>query len=618
MGVYVREVTGTNNAVPFIQEGWDIVSEYAASAFAEAMNLATTTLTAPSVTTTVPGSVAIPTGISVDQAGSPAVPHLSTFTSPTYTTPSINVASYSPGAAPSFSGVAPTISFPSAPSPTSPTEPGDAPIVDDPLMPVAPTYTLPSVPTMRDIALPLAPDVIIPVFAGVSPSGDVPSLVSPNFIWVEPPYTEKLPTLAAKMAHYITFDYDAAELSIWERGQERVERATNIAVNGLMNDFAARGFSLPPGSLLAATSEARMKGAEAKYDNARDAMIKAAELNTQKLTLAIQEGIKYESMWLNYHTDYAKRSFDAAKTTVEIAFKVADLEVALFNARLQAYQTEAQVHRDLIQAELAKLEAYKAELEGLKLISQLNMQDVELYNAQLKGVITVIEAYKAEISAEVAKIDADKARVEAYVATVQAYKARIEAINVQYSAWAEQMKGEATKAQVYETEVKAFASLVGAYASETGANVEAEKLTLESDRNKIELFRSQLAEIDTLVRQYSAEIDAQTKVYDASVRGYDSTIRAREASAKTELGVASLRVEDYKARAAVTADKARVDISNADVQLKVLIAQLENAGRILSQLSASAMSAFNLSASASDSTSRSISNSLSESYSASI
>lgn len=520
--------------------------------------------------------------------------------------------------APVFSSVVPAFSFTDKPIVTQPTNPGDAPIVVDRSMPDSPDIDLPSVPTLRDINLPDVPDILLPTFSGVSPSGDVPELVSPNFMWTEADYTEKLPQLASKIANYLAFDFDAAETAIWERGQDRVDRATNEAVNEISNDFAARGFSLPVGSMLAAINEARMKGAEAKYDNARDAMIKAAELNTQKLTIAIQSGIQYEGMWMQNYSQYLQRAFEAQRYSADLAMKVAELKISRFNIRLQAYQIEAQVHRDLIQAELAKLETYKAQIEGQKLIGDLNIQDVEIYKARLQGTMAEIELYKNQVQAVVATIEVDKARLQGYESKVNAFKAMVDANAAEYGAWAELMKGEVMKGQIFESEAKAFASRTDAYRTGVGAQIDAARLSLENNAQKIQQFNSVIANYDAELRGYSAEIDAEARQYSARVQYFDSLLKGVSLDVDTQVKIAGFNLDKFRVQSGVSIEEARANVQMTQEEVRLSIAKLDAAGKIYAQLAASAMSAFNLSASASYSDGKSVSNSLSEAYSASV
>lgn len=616
MGVYVSQVEGSTSGVAsYLDNGWSSISLKADEAFNAAMNLANGVISLTYSPEFVdPGVPTIPGGIGISTAGLGVAPTIGAFTGTIPADPTLTAVSYTPGDAPDFSTLAPSIVFPAQPTVTTPAALGDAPTVSSVVLPADPTIVLPDVPTMRSFNLPDAPEIILPVFAGTDPSGDVPELAQPNFIWEEAAYSPHLAALADKISALLAFDYDAAETAIWERGQERNDRATNLAVLALIEDYASRNLALPSGAMLAATNELRAKGAEFKTDNAREAMIKAAEVNREKLSLAIQSGVQYEGMWMNYQTQYMQRAFEAAKAVVDIAFNMLDAKISLFNARLQAYQTAAQVHRDLIQAQLLTLEAYKAELEGKKLINQLNMQDVELYRAQLQGSIAVIDLYKARVEAVVSTIEVDKARIQGFTAEVAAYKARIDANLAEYTAWGEAMRGEAVKAQVYETEVRAFASRVDAYKSQETVGIEAAKLTLEKNKQEVDKFSALLNAFDSQIKAYAAGVDAEVRGYGAEVNGYQATMAAREAEAKIQLGVVAAEADIYRAQVSANVEKVRAGIQLLQSDVQLLLGKMQSAGQILSQLAASSMSALNFSVGSSESFQLGVQNSLNENH----
>lgn len=626
MGTYVDKLNPSYfgyQASNLLEDGWADLGGKADAAFAAATSLADALSSAVDFTEIDINSGPAPT-LSVSNLSMPGdieAPNIAA-TKPTMNTTlgatitPVSIPTFAD--APVFSSVVPAFSFTDKPIVTAPTNPGDAPIVADRTMPDSPDVILPTVPTLRDINLPTVPDIVLPTFAGVSPSNDIPELVSPNFMWTEADYTEKLPALASKIANYLAFDYDAEETAIWERGQDRIDRATNEAVDAISNDFATRGFSLPTGSMLAAINEARMKGAEHKYDNARDAMIKAAELNTQKLTLAIQSGIQFEGMWMQNYSQYLQRAFEAQRYSADLAMKVADLKIARFNIRLQAYQVEAQVHRDLIQAELAELETYKAQLEGQKLIGDLNIQDVEIYKSRLQGSMAEIELYKNQVQAVVATIEADKVRIQGYESKVNAFKAMVDANAAEYGAWAELMKGEVMKGQIFESEAKAFASRTDAYRTGVGAQIDGARLMLENNSQKIQQFNTVIANYDAELRGYGAEIDAEARQYGARVQYFDSLLKGVSLDVDTQVKIAGFNLDKYRIQAGVSIEEAKANIQMTQEEVRLSIAKLDAAGKIYSQLAASAMSAFNLSASASYSDGKSVSNSLSEAYSTSV
>lgn len=626
MGTYVNQLNPSyfgNQAGYLLDEGWDNLNGKADQAFDAATALAETLtdgvdfpavdITSGSIPELSISNLSIPGSIDAPSI-SAMKPTFNSSTGAQITEVSIPIFSDPP----TFTSAVPAFSFTDKPDVVAPTHPGEAPIVSDRDMPDSPTIELPSVPSLRELSLPEVPDVLIPDFEGVSPSNDVPELVAPNFMWTEADYTERLPALASKIATYLAFDFDAAETAIWERGQERVDRATNEAVNAITNDFAARGFALPTGSMLAAISEARMKGAEARYDNAREAMIEAAKLNTQKLTVAIQSGIQYEGMWMQNYSQYLQRAFEAQKYSAELAMKVAELKISRFNIRLQAYQIEAQVHRDLIQAELSKLETYKAQLEGQKLIGELNIQDVEIYKARLQGSLAEIELYKNQVQAVIATIEVDKARLQGYESKVNAFKAMVDANSAEYAAWAELMKGEVMKGQIFESEAKAFASRTDAYKTGISAQIDASKLMLENNAQKMQQFNTAIAKYDSELRGYSAEIDAEARQYGAYVQYFDSLMKGVSLDLDAQVKVAGFDLDKYRTQIGANIEEAKANVQLTQEEVRLSIAKLSEAGKIYSQLAASSLSAFNLSASASYSDGKSISNSLSEAYSASV
>lgn len=621
MGEFVGQISASPDGVggAYLSSGWASLTAKADTAFQEAMSIAKSWYDSTPITINAPGAPTIDTSLgTISTAGQPTDPEIPSLDLSFPTMPELTGASYTPGVAPTFTATTPAIQYPTAPTPAMPTAPNDAPIVSSVTLPNDPVVTLPDVPTLLSIELPAAPTLILPTFAGVSPSTGIPELPNVDFLWDEPEYTAHLSEFAAKIAGLLAYDYAAAETAIWERGHERIERSITTAVNDLANDFASRGFSLPSGSLLAAMAEVRAKGMELKADNAREAMIKAAEANSQKLALALETGIKYEGMWLSYQGEKFKRAFEARRYAVEITVRLHEMKVALFNARLQAYQVEAQVHRDLIQAELTHLEVYRTELEAQKIIGQLNQQDVELYNAQLQGSLAAIELYKAQVSAAVATIEVDKAKLQAYATQVDAYKAHSQANAAEYAAWGEQMRGEAVKAQLYEAEVRAFASKVDAYKSTEMVGIESAKLALMHDENRLKKFTTQLAGVESEIKAYTAGLDATSKIFDNQVKSYAALIGAREAEARAKLAGQGIVLDVYKTTANIAIEEAQTKVAQLSEDIKAFVGRMQAAGGIVSQLAASALSAFNLGASASDSFQWQVSNSLNESYSASV
>ncbi len=555
------------------------------------------TIATPSWSPYSPGTVAaVP-------VGDPDLP-------PTGNLPAPTPFEFSAGRAPEYDLPAFNIQYPNKPLVTQPTLP-TGPVLADHAMPAPITVVLPDVPTLRSINLPAVPNITLPTFAGVNPRGEVPTITAPNFIWNESEYQARLPQLTSKIIQYLGFDFEAAEKSIWERGQERIDRNANIAILDLTNDFASRGLALPSGALLAAASELRAKAAEIKADNARDAMIKAAELNTQKLVTALQTGMQYESQFMSYQTASLQRQFEGARVMVEVFMKVTDAEIQLFNAKVQAYATDAQVYRDLIQAELTKLESYKAQLEGLKLIGELNMQDVEIYKSRLQSVMTGIEVYKAQLSAVTLQIEQDKSRVETFSSQVSAFKAQVDANTSLYNAWSEEMRGEAIKAQVYDTGVRAFGTRVEAYRTVETTRIEGERLRLSGAELQLKGYEASLQGFESYVKGYMAKVAGISATNTAAVQAYGAVASANVQAAGVNVQVQGLGIDAAKASAMLQLEHAHKLVVEAQENAKLQIEASQGGARVLAQLAASTLSAVSIHRSFQESAS--LSNSFNES-----
>ena len=206
------------------------------------------------------------------------------------------------------------------------------------------------------------------------------------------------------------------------------------------------------------------------------------------------------------------------------------------------------------------------------------------------------------------------------VTAVDAFKALLQANATEYNAWAESMKGEAVKAQIYDTTVKAYASRVEAYKSVGMLNVEKAKIGLANNDAEIKRAQTEAAVYDSRVKGWASEVDGIAKIYGADAQMYSAHQRAKTDATDSYVKAKGVEADIYKTTATVSVEqaKARVQVLQEDVRLAV--AQLDAAGKIHAQLAASAMSAFNLSWGWSSGTSysRSLTNSLQESYSASV
>lgn len=622
MGTYVDKLNG-NYAPPaesIVQDGWQTADNRADNAY----NLAVAWL--GSVASVAIPFSAVTSGFTAPAIGYtlslPAVPAAPTVAFPTLAVPddlTLNtVAAVVPDDAPDFTATVPAVQILDKPTALSATAPGAAPTVSSVTLPDAPVIVFPTDPTMQLISIPTAPTLALPTWASVAPDGT--SLVAPTtgFVWSEDYYdSDLLNGVSSRLTTMLaggTGLPPSIEQAIWDRGRAREDVIAKKATQEAYEEFAARGFSLPTGALAGRVAEVWQKNREAGSTFSRDVAIKQAELEIENLKFSVQTGIQLEGQLMTYSGQYAQRALDAAKTTVQVAIDIFNAQVALYNSRLQVYQTEAQVYKELIQAESLRLEQYRTEIEAQKLIGDINLQAIQIYSERIKALMAAVELYKAELEGVKTVVDVDRVRIEGFRATVDAYKAIVDAKTSEYQAWAESIKGEVAKVSIYEAQARAYGTLVDAY--KTGETV------------KIENMKAQIAANELLVKAFAAEVDYLSEQVKAGVAQVDTSVKIYDGQAR----VFAAQVGGEEARVRALAEQVRLIIASgtADAELKLKAAGLnieqlqriaaveqegrKAAGSIAGQLAASAMSAFNLSASVSSGWSFGVANQLQESH----
>ena len=621
MGSYVDRLNGnyTPPAENITSHGWVVADSRASNAYSLAAGwLGAVAGVAIPFTAVTSGFTAPAIGYTLSLPQAPTAP---TIAFPTVHAPDAldlpTVDAITGAAAPEFTAAVPVVQILNKPDALAVTVPGEAPEPSDVTLPDAPVIVLPDAPVMELITLPTAPTLDMPVWSAVAPDGDL-DVPTVGFVWSEDYYDSALLSdVTSRLTTMLlggTGLPAAIEQAIWDRGRAREDVIAKKATQEAYEEFAGRGFALPPGALAGRVAEVAQKNREATSTFSRDVAIKQAELEVENLKFSVSTGIQLEGQLMTYAGQYAQRALEAAKTTVEVAINIFNAQVALFNARLQAYQTEASVYKDLIQAESLRLEQFRTEIEAQKLIGEINVQAIQVYKTRIDALLSAVELYKAQLEGVKTQVDVDRVRIEGFRATVDAYKAQVEAKTSEYQAWGESIRGEVAKVSIYEAQARSFGTLVDAY--KTGETVKIENMRAQIAANEL-LVKAFAAEVDYMgeqVRAGVAQVDSGVKVYDGQTRVFAAQVGGEEARVRALAEQVRLII------AAGTADaELKLKAAGINVDQLLRIAQVESEGRkaagsIAGQLAASAMSAFNLSASVSSGWSFGVANQLQESH----
>lgn len=505
-------------------------------------------------------------------------------------------------AAPEFSEAAPTLSYgvkPSRPNVSAPTAPAShGPLV----IPDEPDYVLPELPTFEQLQLPVLPNVEIPEF-----TAKLPELIEPPFddSWTFNPtayesylkemlYSAIEPMLQSKPALP-----QAIENAIFGRMRSRIEAEAGRDREQAFNEFAVRGWNTPQGPLNAALANIRRDSKNRIGDAARDTAIKQYEETLANLRLALAQGAALEGVYANIHVEEQRYLLEGARFQRETTLALLNYRLAVFQARMSGYQTEAQVLRDRIQAELAKVEVYRAQIEGQRLIGDINDQRVRLYATQVQTVNAMADFYRTRIEAVKAQADVIRLDYDKYRTEMEAYDVRWKAYATEWQGYSASVDGEAKRADLYRTLVQAHSASVDVWQTKQNFKVDLERLRINQHDQQLQAWKALLekraSDLDAeraRLAAVSSYAGAQAQIYNASASVEQAASAATDRS--FELGLAKER-----ANVETQLENVRLMISQAQTIMQNLLSVADTKVKVGAQLAASSWSAVNYSASVS-------------------
>lgn len=519
-----------------------------------------------------------------------------------------------PGDVPEFLATYPVINLPEKPIVVKPTDPGEAPTVTDPILPDNPEYTIPNVPTLRDINLPDVPDVSDYSFDEVIPEeGDLPAPpANRDFIWDEEKYTsELLVAYTESLLNDINNGRSGlpewVEQQFYDRLRNRTEESNLAQKQAAYDEFAARGFDLPPGALAARIDKIEKDSADRNAAAAREVYINQAERVIQQMQFAVTSAIQSEGQLITYTGFYMQRALDAAKYVIDAGINIYNAQVAAFQLRLTRYQAAADVFKTLVEADLSRLELYKAQLEGQRLKGELNVQDIQIYTAQIDAIKAIVDVYRTEVDAVKTEVEIDAVKIEGFKAGVDAYKAKVDANIAEYQAYSEEIRGELAKVQLYGEEVNAYKTQVDGFQSLVQALSAQSNADIQANRAKIDRFTA-------LIDGYKAELSGELARIDTESRAYDALVRSFTAELSGEQTKITAAVEKYRAEVGFSEAEGRLRLAQAEANIQAALNEANFAkdaydagARAYSALASASLSAVNLGASIGESVSESAS-----------
>jgi hypothetical protein len=493
--------------------------------------------------------------------------------------------------------------IPPTPNPKEFTDPGDAPDSPGFSYPDAPTVTLPDKPALIPIDIPGAPTVELPTLDladfPIPPSLNIDTLIN----WTEPTYSPEIWTDAKTQLQTFlaggTGIRPDVEEAIVNRGRDREDRIVRQQVQQALEEWAGRGYTLPPGLLAKDIKNVREEGVLKKLGLQRDVVIKSMEEELTNLRFAVQQGIVAEDLFVRIHLAAADRLFQVQRLNIEFQIQLHSLAIQLYQAKLTENSIRAQVYEVQVRAALAEIDVYRALIEAEQAKTEVNNSLIRAYTAEIQAREALVNIYTAQVEAVAIQARVFATEVGAYGEEVQAYATRVNADKTRFDAYESQIRGELGKASIVESEARAYQAEI----SGIEVGVRAQTAVLEGEVSKyateIEGFNAEVRAVVARNQSELSQIRANVEGHQANISRFVAAANVEEAATRLDMTAweteNSLATEAYRAeiqRLNVIMEKA---IKEADLMLEAVRASAE----LTSTITAGALAAMHVGATAS-------------------
>jgi hypothetical protein len=495
----------------------------------------------------------------------------------------------------------------------------DAPTVEtDFTLPDAPTPAYGDIPTLTAINIPTYSALTLEPFGGTTPTFGV-ATPSPVVAWTEPAYqawiADSLKVALASILATGEIIPSEVERAIWERDRNRLDIIAAKSIAEATDEYAAKGFSLPPGMLLARISEVRRDNDGKVSQLSRDQAIDQAKRAQDNVQFAIKTGAELEATFVQIFLQNTQHNFDIAKYAVEARIQIFNTEVERFNVEEKIFAAEISKYEVGLKFALAQLDQFKALLEAEKLKSEVNRDLIEAYKAKIQAFTAQVEAYKSLVDAAGKRADLQKNKVEIYKTEIDAVGSVLAAKKNEFDAYVARVQGESSKAQLEEANAKAYAARIGGITAVADIQIKEASLQFEGSRLKVDVFKADLDRLGQLTAQQLALVQAKAAAYETSTRReiaqFEATKGTAELNLQTQVEASKVQIAYYQA----ALETWKTQVTEIIEFYRINADSIKAAGQIAATLAAGSMAGTSVSAAFNGSVSRGETTSQGETYS---
>jgi hypothetical protein len=403
----------------------------------------------------------------------------------------------------------------------------------------------------------------MPTFAALPPTTLITAIDRPT-VWDEQSY--ELPLLQQAMAWaegILTSGGTGLALADESRLLQAAKDAAVLGVtNAIQNNgvsFGQRGFTIPPGAVLANQRRMTRELASEESKVGREFAIKLMDLAKAARESALEKAAQFSGIIFNYQAGLAER-------LLRVNTHLADWSIARYNTEVDAaklawdgYKTRAGVFETLVRAEVERVNAYGKELDAARVKGEINKDQIAIYEAQVNAAKAIMGLYESRLRGTEMQAKVQELTMGVFRDRVAIFSETVKAKATEFSLYAEQIRGEGLKADIYAKQVdaaKAVAMVNKERADvqlmqqrEQIANYQAEMSTWKArSDNHHENIRSVIQSGELALRAKSTEYD----LWKSKMQGWEAFSRLSETTSDNDIRhtevVANQQIEQLKIR----------------------------------------------------------------------
>ena len=385
-----------------------------------------------------------------------------------------------------------------------------------------------------------------------------------------PQYAAQMAAIEAQLSTYLaggTGLNSSVENAIYERARTKTTAEARRVQQAALADFAARGFTLPPGALASAVQQARQSGADNNAQAAREIVVMQAEMEQKNLQFAVTTSAGLRTAMVQATLSYQQnlvaingQALEYAKAVLSAIIEIYNTEVRMYGQQLDAYRAEAAAFDVKVRAAMIQVERYKAELQGLDATIQADRNRIDIYKARIDALLSYANTYKAQIEAVQGRIGLEKLKLEIFQTQVQAYTTQVQGKDAEWRGYTAQVGGQTAKFGAFTAAAGAYAEEYKGYQLKLAAQNEQAGLRLAHNKNTA-------ANYEASVSLHKAIIDARGEIAKTKMAMQRQDLTAFQSEIALAVSNANLQQNWWKT-------KTEIDIKNEAARMT---AELENA-----------------------------------------